>query len=95
MTHAYTTTTHHFERCETKSVHRRWPQRDEVAVLLERWESGGRRGDEVTFHLDPTGAKKLCRGLLNIIGNDSEFHRDLERLMRLQRDTRVADRGSW
>lgn len=85
MTYAYTTTAHHFDHCEVRSVHRKWFTSDEVEVSLERFESGGRRGDEIDFHLDKLHAKRLCKELLNIIGNDSAFHKELESMMHTQR----------
>jgi hypothetical protein len=80
----YTTTAHHFGQCELLSVHRKWPRHTDIELAIERHESG-RRGDQATFHLDKSNAKRLCAGLLSIIGNDSEFHKELEQMMRVQR----------
>lgn len=82
---SYTTTGHHFDEVNVQSVHRKWPHRDEVAVLLEANVTGGRHGDEITFHCSSLNAKRLCKDLLNIIGNDSAFHQELDQMMRVQR----------
>ncbi len=85
MTFPYTTISHHFGDCTVESVHRKWVPRDEVQIHLERRSSGGRRGDEVDFHVSSSDAKTLCKGLLNIIGNDNAFHGELEHMMQVQR----------
>jgi hypothetical protein len=85
MTYAYTTTAHHFGQCEVNSVHRKWTASDEVEICFERRESGGKRGDEITLHISKSHAKRLCKGLLNIIDNDAGFHKELEDMMKVQR----------
>lgn len=74
-----------FQQCDVRSVHRKWVGHDDVEVDLEQWRGSGQRNDQVHFWLNQDGAKTLCRGLLNIIGNAEGFFDDIEGLIRVLR----------
>jgi hypothetical protein len=79
-----TTTAYHFGRCQTLSTHRKSPTSNYVEIHFECWGTSD-QGDQVTLHLDGLSAQQLCKVLLNIIGNDSSFHKELEQQMKIQR----------
>jgi hypothetical protein len=81
----YDTTVHHFGECRVNSVHRMWPLRDEVELTIEEAHGGGFHGDEIHLYLNDLNAKRTCLGLLNIIGNDCDFHEELKEMMKMQR----------